>query len=235
MSDYIHCLCTACHCMPHKDEVRNLRKIFFSKTRETQILPSSSRKGRSSLLQKGDEENTAKSVESEIENLQSEQPQITHKKILPFSKKVSVILRIERSAATSTAQPLAEEASEDPFSNQAVNKSKSVQLSVMSRSYEQPNVYSSLPQLEPNMQATEVTLFNSAMPERFATLSRTKFRSTRSGSTTRREVGQSSIRHSKTFSSFYPVPVPKVTLKTIQNKENKVWRLKKQFEEPCKL
>ena len=130
-------------------------------------MPSSSRQGRSSLLQKGDEENTGKSVESEIENLQYEQPRITPKKIVPFSKKVSVILRIERSAATSTAQPLAEEASEDPFSNQAVNKSKSVQFPVMSKSYEQHNVYSSLPQLEPNIMAIEVTLFNSAMPERF--------------------------------------------------------------------
>ena len=148
---------------------------------------------------------------------------------------MSVILRIERSSATSTVLPLADEASEDHLSNQAVNKSKSVQFSIMSRSYEEPNVYSSLPQLEPNMQATEVTLFNSAMPERFATLSRTKFRSKRSGSATRREVGQSSIRQSKTFSSFHPVPVPKVTLKTIPNTENKVWSLKKQFEEPCKL
>ena len=198
-------------------------------------MPSRSRQERSSLLIKRDEESTRQSSESEIENPQSEQSQITPQKILPTSKKVSVILRIERSAATSTARPLADEASEAHLSNQAVNKSKSVQFSVMSRSYEEPNVYSSLPQLEPNMQATEVTLFNSAMPERFATLSRTKFRTKRSGPATRREVGQSSIRHSKTFSSFHPVPVPKVTLKTIQNKENKVWRLKKQFEEPCKL
>ena len=148
---------------------------------------------------------------------------------------MSVILRIERSSATSTVLPLADEASEDHLSNQAVNKSKSVQFSVMSRSYEEPNVYSSLPQLEPNIQATEVTLFNSAMPERFATLSRTKFRSKRSGSATRREVGQSSIRHSKTFSNFHPAPVPKVTLRTVKNKESKIWQLKKLFEELSKL
>ena len=199
------------------------------------MFPFRSMQEISSLLQKRDEESTRQSSESEIANLQSEENQMTPKKILPTSKKVSVILRIERSAATSTALPLEEKASEDHVSNQSVNKSKSVQFSVMSRSYEQPNVYSSLPQLEPNMQATEVTLFNSAMPERFATLSRTKFRSKRSGLTSRREVGQSSIRHSKTFSSFHPVPVPKVTLKTIPNTENKVWRLAKQFEEPCKL
>ena len=113
----------------------------FFKTQENKILPSRSRQERSSLLIKRDEESTRQSSESEIENPQSEQSQITPQKILPTSKKVSVILRIERSSATSIVLPLADEASEDHLSYQAVNKSKSVQFSVMSRSYDQPNVY----------------------------------------------------------------------------------------------
>ena len=92
-------------------------------------------------------------------------------------------------------------------------------------------MYSSLPQLEPNIMAIEVTLFNSDMPERFSIICSTKFMSKRSGSSTRRNVGQSSIRHSKIFS----VPVQKVTLRTAQNKESKICQLKKQCEELSKL
>ena len=187
---------------------------------------------RSSLLHKDDEESTKLSTETVIDNHHPKStPEIEQK----ISKKVSVILRIERSTAPSSSPALTDKASEEPAPSQPVNKSKSVQFSVMSRSYEEPDVYSSLPQLEQNTQAAEVTLFNSDMPARFATLSRTKNRSDRSRATSRGKGHESSIRHSKTFSSFHPIPVPKVTLKSIERRESKVWRLRKQFEEPCEL
>ena len=152
-------------------------------------------------------------------------------KDVPSSKKVSVILRIERSGAT----PCPPENPLLPTTN-PVSKSSTVQFSVMSRSYNQPSVYSSLPQLEEGTKATELTLFNSDVPARFATLSRTKYRSMRSRSPAIKKDQGPSIRHSKTFSSFHPVPVPKVTLKTQdKKKESKVEKLKQKFEEPSKL
>ena len=187
------------------------------------------RLGIPSLLHKQDDDDGSR--ETEISNLHSDKQVVPTAKDVPSSKKVSVILRIERSGAT----PCPPESPLLPTTH-PVNKSSTVQFSVMSRSYNQPTVYSSLPQLEEGPKATELTLFNSDVPARFATLSRTKCRSMRSRTPASKKDQGPSIRHSKTFSSFHPVPVPKVTLKTQdKKKESKVEKLKQKFEEPSKL
>ena len=182
--------------------------------------------GSSSLLPKAASENKRLSTESETDE-QKPELKISQKDV-QRSKKVSVILRIERESTTYSSPPLADQSSSPFLTSQStlsplpVDKSRSVQFSVLSRSYHQPSVYSSLPQLEQNMRATEVTCLNSDKPARFATLSRTKYRSKRNVSDDRREGGESSIRHSKTFANFQPVPVPTVTLRQISDSENKI-------------
>ena len=159
---------------------------------------------------------TQRESDFELEPLdQEEQSCITVKKPLPSTRKVSVILRIEKSPQTSIKK------NDDRHDEQSVDKSSAVQFSVMSSSLR------SLPELEPRSQAREVTLFNSRVPARFATLSRTKHRNP--GSNRHVEWEQpSSIRHSKTFSSFRPIPVPAVILRTTD--QSKVTKLREHFE-----
>ena len=152
----------------------------------------------------------------ELEPLeQEEQSGKTAKKLLPSTRKVSVILRIEKSPQTSIKK------SDDTHDKQSIDKSSAVQFSVMSSSLR------SLPELEPKSQARELTLFNSRVPTRFATLSRTKHRKQGSDRHIEWEL-PSSIRHSRTFSSFRPIPVPTVTLQTTD--QNKVTKLREHFE-----